>query len=75
MVSYSLFAFADVRLLFCFNAWAFAFVLLSAVVVCTSCLPFAFVCLFSCASALVCSVCCLAMRPQSYLLGFHAGAR
>ena len=41
---------------FFLNAGAFAFVLLSADVVCACSLPFAYVCLVSCVFALVCIV-------------------
>ena len=58
---------------FVFEYGAFAFVLLSVVVVVCACsLPFAFVCLLPCGLALVCIVCYWAVRPQSYLKVFHA---
>ena len=66
-----LFAFADARLFF-LSAGAFEFVLLSVVVVSARSLPFALVCLLPFALAVVCIVCCWAVRPQLYLWVFHA---
>ena len=54
------------------RAGAFAFVLLSVAVVCSRSLPFTFTCLLPCAPALVCIVCCWAVRSQSYLWVLHA---